>query len=747
MEDIGGSKRVKKFFEKYKRKIVITLAVAGVIVIAAGIYIASGLPSLEELENPRPELATRLISIDGEVIDQYFIKNRTRVTIDKIPLTIINALIATEDKNFFDHWGVDAVRFMQAQIKNLLSLRMREGASTITQQLARNLYELRAHQENILDKIVRKIREVITAVQIERTYTKKEILELYLNVTYFGRSAYGISAASEIYFGKEPAQLSLPECATLVALLKGPAVYDPFNHPERAYTRRNVVLSQMLKYNFITQGRFDSTRTMEMKLRSADEFNTGIAPQFVEMIRQQLSKDEKLRGYDMYRDGLTIYTTLDSRMQRYANQAVREHLLEYQKLFDSQWKWTNNADVLAKEVEKAIKSSDAYQRAETVDARKAVLQRLKTNQAFIDSVRKVAQTLEVGFVALDPRNGNILAMVGGNPYKNIKYGLNHVTQIHRQPGSTFKPFVYTVAIDNNYSPSFEILNQPVTVMLADGTRWTPSNADGSVGGKLTLREGLARSVNLITARLITQEIAPAKTVVEYAHRMGIRSELPPYESLAMGTGEVTPLEIVSAYGVFANDGVYVEPNSVLRIEDKDGNVIEENAAEMKEVLSKETAFLMTTMMEDVINFGTGAGVRRYFSYPSAGKTGTTQEYADAWFIGYTPNLVAGGWVGWDNKSIHFNNWDGQGARAVGPIWGMFMKNVYDDKDINMEVEYFLRPENIKADSICVLTKKKATEYCPEKTVEYFRKDHDPEPCDVHTNPFWNRKRDPSTITY
>jgi len=738
---------VRKFFEKHKRKIIITLSVVGAIVIAGSIYIASGLPSLEELENPRPELATRLISIDGEVIDQYYIKNRTRVTIDKIPLTMINALIATEDKNFFDHWGVDAVRFLQAQVKNLLTFKMREGASTITQQLARNLYELKSHQENFLDKIVRKIREIITAVQIERTYTKKEILELYLNVAYFGRSAYGISAAAEIYFGKEPPQLSLAECATLVALLKGPAVYDPFNHAERAYQRRNTVLSQMLKYNFISQARFDSTRTIELKLRSVDELNTGIAPQFVEMIRQQLSKDPKLHGYDMYRDGLTIYTTLDSRMQRYANRAVMEHLKEYQKLFDSQWKWASNADVLAKEVDKAIKSSDEYQRAETVEARKSVFQRLISTPAFIDSVRKVAQTLEVGFIALDPRNGNILAMVGGNPYKNIKYGLNHVTQIHRQPGSTFKPFVYTVAIDNSYSPSFEILNQPVTVILADGTRWTPSNADGSVGGKMTLREGLAKSVNLITARLITQEIAPAKTVVEYAHRMGIHSDLPPYESLAMGTGEVTPLEIVSAYGVFANEGVFVEPNAVLRIEDKDGNVIEDSTAEMNEVLSKETAFIMTTMMEDVINYGTGAGVRRYFSYPTAGKTGTTQEYADAWFIGFTPNLVAGGWVGWDNKSIHFNNWDGQGARAVGPIWGRFMKYVYDDKDINMEVEYFLRPENVMADTICTLTKKRATEYCPEKNVEYFRKDHEPDLCDVHTSPFWNRRRESSTITY
>ncbi len=738
---------MKKFWQKHKRKIIIASVLGVSLIIALTYYVAAGLPSLEELENPHPELATHLISIDGEVIDQYFIKNRTRVSIDKVPQTMIDALIATEDKDFYNHWGFDAVRFLQAQIKNISSFRMREGASTITQQLARNLYELKSHHENVLDKIVRKIREAVTAVQIERTYTKKEILELYLNISYFGRSAFGVAAASEIYFGKEASDLNLEECAMLVALLKGPAFYDPFNHPQKAFIRRTTVLQQMLKYNFISQGRFDSTHNADLKLRSTDDATNGIAPQFIEMIRQQLSKDPKLSGYDLYRDGLTIYTTLDSRMQKYANRAVSEHLKDYQELFDKQWKWEENEDVLNKELDKAIKTDDEYMQAETADERKAVIKKLHSSKAFVDSVKRAIQTMEVGFVALDPRNGNILAMVGGNPIKSSKYGLNHVTQIHRQPGSTFKPFVYTVAIDNNYSPSYEILNQPVTITMLDGTLWSPKNSDGSLGGKVTLREGLTNSMNLITTRLITQDIAPAKTVVDYAHRMGIQSDLPPYASLAMGTGEVTPLEIVSAYGVFAHEGVSVEPNAILRIEDKDGNVIEEFVPEMKEVLSKETAFIMCTMMQDVINYGTGQGVRKYFIYPAAGKTGTTQEYADAWFIGFTPNLVAGGWVGWDNKQIHFNNWDGQGSRAVGPIWGRFMKYVYEDHDINMEVEYFLMPETVVMDTICTISKKKATQYCPEKTIEYYKKGNEPEVCDLHSTQFMNRRKDGSTITY
>ncbi|MBI3766521.1 MAG: hypothetical protein HY277_08490 [Ignavibacteriales bacterium] len=364
----------------------------------------------------------------------------------------------------------------------------------------------------------------------------------------------------------------------------------------------------------------------------------------------------------------------------------------------------------------------------------SVARAFRKNPAFIDSVKKLASRIEVGFVALDHSNGNILAMVGGSEFKNFKYGLNHVTQIRRQPGSAFKPFVYTVAIDNGYPPCFELLNQPVTLVMADGKRWAPENFDHSFGGKFSLREGVKQSINLVAIRAI-MEIAPVKQVIQYAHRMGIKTELPPYESLAIGTGEVQPLEITAAYGVFPNEGVYVEPVSILKIEDKDGNIIEENQPTKREVLSKETAYLMTNMLEGNVNGGTGSRVRTYYSKPAAGKTGTTQEYADAWFIGFTPQITAGAWVGFDNKAIHFTTSDGQGGRAAAPIWGRFMKYVYEDPSIALPVQYFVQPDGVEQDTICADTKKIATQYCPERVMEVFNKKYPPGKCQKHTS--WN----------
>jgi penicillin-binding protein 1A len=743
----SAHKNSSKWFRERKKFLPYVIAFVGILLIAYTVILLSGLPSLEQLENPKPDLASRVMSLDGEVIDQFYVKNRTRVTRDQLPKTLIEALIATEDKDFYHHWGVDLGRFAKAMVKNLISLRLREGASTITQQLARNLYELKSARESIFEKVTRKIREAITAVQIERTYTKDEILEMYLNVSYFGRSAYGIATAAQVYFDKAPKDLDLKECALLVAMLRGPAHYDPFNHPTRAAARAELVLKQMLKENFIAEQQYEAATAEHLHLASL-QGPTGIAPHFVEYIRQKLSRDPNLRGRDLYRDGLTIYTTLDSRMQRHANEAVEEHLAIYQEKFKTQWNWVQYPDILDRAIDKAIYSTEAYQDAPTQRDQQRVYAELRNKKSFVDSVRKAEETIEVGFVAIDARSGEIRAMVGGSNFRTFKYGLNHVTQIVRQPGSAFKPFVYTVAIDNGYPPSFELLNQPVTIMMADGKRWTPRDAEGEFGGKFTLREGLKYSKNLIAVRLVTQEISPVKQVIQYAHRMGIKSDLPPYESLSMGVGEVSPLEMTAAFAVYANEGVYVEPISILRIEDKDGNILEENFPVRKEVLSKETAFIMTTMMEGVVNGGTGIHVRDYFHLPAAGKTGTTQEFADAWFVGYTPQLSAGVWVGFDDKQVHFTNWDGQGGRAAAPIWGRFMKYVYDDPEIGMPLEYFEKPDGVIADSICTETKKLATEFCPSKELEYFTSKSLPPKCDVHTSPFWKkRKENPSTISF
>jgi penicillin-binding protein 1A len=349
----------------------------------------------------------------------------------------------------------------------------------------------------------------------------------------------------------------------------------------------------------------------------------------------------------------------------------------------------------------------------------------------------VAKQIEVGFVVLDPKTGGILAMVGGANFKSFKYGLNHVTQIRRQVGSSFKPFVYTVAIDNGYPPTFELLTQPVTIMMPDGKSWRPSNSDGTFGGKSTIREAIRMSINLVAVRAVEQKVAPINQVIEYAKRMGITAVLPPYESLALGAADIQPLEMASAFGVFANHGVFVEPNAIVRIEDKDGNVIEENLPAQREVIGEETAFIMTSMLEGVVDGGTGSRVRDFFAFPAAGKTGTTSEFADAWFVGFTPQLAASVWVGFDNKTVHFKTWDGQGGRAAAPIFGRFMKYTYEDPSIGLPLEYFVKPDGVLRETICTETKKLATEYCPRTMTEYFTSKTLPGRCDKHTSSKWN----------
>lgn len=721
----------KGFFKKYRFYFLGLLLLIIALSVVYVNYVISGLPSLEELENPKPELATKVYSVDGEVLGTFFLtKNRSYVSYSQIPQSVIDALISTEDKNFYQHWGVTPWRFIRALVKSLFAFRLKEGASTITQQLSRNLYGLQNPNESVFDKATRKFREFFTAVQIEKNFTKKEILEMYLNTIYFGRGAWGISAASGVFFDKAVEELTPGEAAMLVAILNGPAYFDPIRHPVRAYGRRDLVLALMVQQGRLTKEQSEQIKTEPLGLSSSEmEGPLGIASHFVEYIRQQMREKAEKYGFNIYKDGLAVYTTLDSRMQRYANRAAEEHLAEKQEQFNQLWNWEKKQSYLIRIVERAAKQTRAYQNAENKDS---ALTSLKQNQAFIDSVKLVKQSIEVGFVAIDPKTGGIRAMVGGRNFRSFRYGLNHVTQIRRQPGSSFKPFVYTVAIDNGYFPTTELPNQPVVVMMGDGTRWTPGNFEGTVGGKATLRYAITQSLNLVAVNMILN-IAPKEQVVEYAKRMGIKSPIPPYESIALGTAQVTPLEITSAFGVFANEGVLVEPNSILKIEDKDGNVIEENFPEQKEVLSRETAYIMTNMMEDAINLGSGQRIRNFFHFPAAGKTGTTQNYADAWFVGFTPQLTAGVWVGFDDHEITFNSADGQGGRAAAPLWGRFMKYVYEDKSIPVTQPYFKIPNGVERHTICADTKKLATDFCPIKITEIFNSKYLPPKCDVHVS--------------
>ncbi len=722
-----SSRRKKKRTTRNKRAFRFGIITALVVLLTGYVfYVISGLPSLEELENPKPELATGVLSADGQIIDQFFMKNRALADLKEVPHYVVQALISTEDKKFYSHWGLDPLRIMSAMAIDIIHMRAKEGASTITQQLARNLY---LNQDVTL---TRKIREAITAVQIERTYTKQEILSMYLNDVYFGRGSYGIESASQLYFDESSSDLTLPQAALLIGMLRSPGRYDPLDHPSRAMAVRNIVLKNLLDDEKISEATYKEARKAPLDIKYRGP-STGLAPHFVEMVRQELERKAEKYGFDIYRDGLTVYTTLDSRMQQYADQAVDQHIQEYQKMFDSRWNWKANQATLWSAVDKAIKDTPQYHNAANEAERKAIYKSLRSSPAFVDSVKKAEQTIQVGFVCIDPKTGYIKALVGASNYRQFRYGLNHVTQIERQPGSAFKPFVYTVAIDNGYAPSYKLLNQPVTVIMPDGTRWSPRNADGEFDGEVTLRNALKYSVNVVAVRAI-QEIAPINQVIEYAHRMGITTYIPPYPSIAIGTASVIPIQLTSAYGVFADEGILTKPISILKIEDKNGNVIYENHTQSTEVLSKQTAYLMTDMLRGVINGGTGSRIRNYFYLDAAGKTGTTQNFADAWFVGYTPQLVAGAWVGFDDDRVHFTDWDGQGGRAAAPIWGIFMKDVYDDKDIGLPISSFVQPEGVVTATICAQTGMLATEFCPQKITEIFNSKYLPPVCNVHTSP-------------
>ncbi len=691
-------------------------------------HLYSGVPELEELENPSPPFATRVYSADGLLIDKFFEENRSRITsLDSVPPAFVQALLATEDNRFYDHWGVDLRAVVRVILVNLSRFSLSgPGGSTLTQQLARKLFLTNEVS------IVRKLREWITAVMIEHRYTKNEILIMYLNVAPFGRGAYGLQSAAMEFFSKTPLQLTPSECAFLVGALKNPTRYDPQRNYSLAVQRRNIVLQRMLDEQYIDEGQFYDYRQDSIVTRTRKR-SAGIAPHFTEYVRQQLREKAEKYGFNLYRDGLTVYTTLDSRMQEHANRAVREHLESFQKTFSSRWNWETprHRAILASAITIAAKATPEYHAATNPDARELALIRLRRNIRFVDSVKNALTRIQVGFVAVDPATGFIRAMVG-NSEMNFRYGLNHVTQIQRQPGSTFKPFVYTVAIDNGYSPAYQLPNDPISLTDGSGRRWNPKNFGGETGGIYTLRRGLMNSVNLIAIRTML-EIAPPDEVVRYARRMGIESDLRPYPSLAIGTSEVVPLEIIAAYGAFANEGLLAKPFAIQRIEDRNGRVIESETPEIREVLNKETAFIITSMLRSVITGGTGASTRSYFAAPAAGKTGTTQDYADAWFIGFTPNLTAGVWTGFDDRRITFTGSYGQGSVAAGPIWARFMKYTFNDKRINLPVKDFVKPEGVVSERICLESQSLGNPFCPNTVTEYFNKKYLPGVCTLHSS--------------
>lgn len=675
------------------------LGLIGVIILAGVIFLwqlSKDLPSLTKLERIDPEMATQVYSADGEVIHSFFTYNRTYTPFEKIPQPVIDALISTEDRDFYHHWGINLKGIARALMVDIAHMDFRQGASTITMQLARNLYF------GYKQVWSRKIKEALTAIQIERTYAKNEILDMYLNITFFGNHAYGIRAAARRYFDKNVEDLNVQEAALLVGLLKGQTLYSPIRHPERALKRRNVVLLSMVDNGKLSKAAFDSLKQLPLGLTLHDPYEMQTAPYFTEYIRRQMNKLQDSLGVDLYEDGLRIYTTLDTRVQKYMEEAVQREL-------------------------PAIQARVRRQRAFD-----------NLRQTLSDSAFNELTMMQLAFVTLDPHNGHILAMIGGRDFKKSKW--NRVWQMARQPGSAFKPFLYTAAIDNGYTPADEYIDAPTVEINPDSTRWTPRNYNGTFSGKMvTLREALRRSLNSVAVRLIA-DITP-KVVIQYARDMGITTPLRPFSSLALGSSEVIPLEIVSAYGIFANNGVYVKPVSIIKVEDRLGNVIYQTRPQSREVLSPETTYIMNDLLQNVVNHGTGVRARTFFKFyhPAGGKTGTTNDNSDAWFIGFTPDIVAGIWVGLDDYQYTLGP-GMAGSVAALPFWADFMKTVYDS--LEFEQGKFPECSGVVHLKICRESKKLATEYCPDVYEEIFNVKYRPtEKCDIHTGPqLYKQKR-------
>jgi penicillin-binding protein 1A len=658
-----------------------------------------------------------------------------------LPKHLVDALVSTEDERFYEHSGIDGRGTMRA----VLSVGTSGGASTLTQQLAKQLF----HGEGsrfLPFRIIQKAKEWIIAIRLERQYTKNEIIAMYLNKADFVNTAVGIRSAAKVYFGKEPRDLSINESAMLVGMLKNPSLFNPIRRLEKVTNRRNTVLGQMVKNDFLEPTAKATLEKQPIVLNFQPESHKdGIATYFREYLREFMKnwlKDNKKPDgseYDIYRDGLKIYTTIDSRLQLNAEEAVTEHLTNLQQEFFSQSKTNKNApfvnlsDIETKSIlDQAIKSSERWRVMKAQDKDEADIIKsfsIKTKMTVftwkgerdtimtpMDSIRYYKHFLQSGLMAMEPQTGNVKAWVGGINYKYFQY--DHVNQGARQVGSTFKPFVYAAAIEQlNMSPCDSIIDSPFTIPVGRHhvtETWTPNNSDNKYRGMLTLKKALANSINTVSAKLI-DKIGP-EAVVELTQKLGVKSKIPVQPSIALGAVEITVHDMVAAFSTFANQGVYIKPQFITRIEDKNGVVIYEPIPESHDVLNKDIAYAVIKLLEGVTEEGTGSrlrtqgggfGYERVTGYPYvftnaiAGKTGTTQNQSDGWFMGMVPNLVTGVWVGCEDRSARFKSITyGQGAVAALPIWGLFMKKNYANKDLTISKEEFEKPENLSIKVDC-----------------------------------------------
>ncbi|UYZ61917.1 penicillin-binding protein 1A [Hymenobacter weizhouensis] len=682
------------------------------------------MPNLRTLENPKSELASEIYSADGALMGKYFRENRTPVEYEDLPQHLIDGLLATEDVRFAEHSGID-LKGMAAIPYYMATGRVRRGSSTLTQQVAKLLFRTREDLNDGrlndvpgLRMLITKTKEWILSVRLERNYTKREILRMYLNTAEFGSNAFGIHTAAKTFFNKRPRDLKLEEAALLVGLVNGPSWFNPVRNPERSRKRRDWVLNQMRKYGYIQEPAYAAAVAKPIKLDyKVENQNEGIAPYFRVEVSKMLRQWAKETEHDLYADGLKIYTTIDSRMQKYAESAVAEHMKLQQRWFDQHWRgqqpWRDeNGRVIPNFLSTAIQRTERYAALknrfpDNKDSIKYYLNKKYRMKVFtwnggekevlmspMDSLAYYKRLLHSGFMAMNPLNGQVKAWVGGINFKYIKY--DHVKQGRRQPGSTFKPFVYVAAIDQGYSPCYQRPDVPTTFPAERGRpAYTPRNFEGSYSGRsFTLRQALARSLNSITAWLV-QKLGP-ETVVSYAKRLGITSPIEAVPAVGFGSSDVSIYELTGAYSTFVNKGVWTAPMMVMRIEDKNGNLLREFIPQTREALSEETAYLMTYMLRGATEEpgGTSIILKGGFKFPYeiGAKTGTTSNYSDAWFMGLTPDLACGTWVGGEDRSIHFRTGTyGQGSRLALPIYGLFMRKVYADKSIGINTGPFPKP--------------------------------------------------------
>jgi penicillin-binding protein 1A len=696
------------------------------------------MPTFTELESPRSALATEVYAADGTLLGKFFVENRTNTTYEELPHHLVEALVSTEDVRFYEHSGIDYEGTINAALQIFLPSR-RGGASTITQQLAKNLFHEKP--QSMIGRMKQKFKEWIIAIKLERNYTKEEIINMYLNTVEFSNNAHGIKAASRVYFNTSPDSLQLHQAALLVGMLKGPSMYNPIRHPERAKDRRNTVIDQMKKYGNIPADTAQAyaQKTLDLHVNLQDT-QSEFAPYFLEYIKQESKTWAKTvtkvdgEPYDIYRDGLKIYTTLNTKMQLYAEQAVHEHMRDLQKQFDEHWRGQNPWDALPKAsmdknspwigenelVYRAVKNSERY-----LDMKAAGVKEADIKKAFstptkmnlftwknsaneqrdtmlspLDSIKYVKRFLHTGFLATDPMTGYVLAWVGGIDFRYFKYDNVRVNS-KRQAGSTFKPFTYAVAVDNGWSPCRMVPNMPV--VFEEYQNWSPQNASSYMNGQMvSLKTGLAFSINRVTAYLMKQ-VGP-QPVVDVARRMGIESPMKPVPSLCLGSMDISVLEMVGAYGTFVNRGFFAKPLSILRVEDKNGNVIQNFTTTKAEAVSEQVAYAMISMLKGVVDFGTAKRLRSVYGLRAemAGKTGTTNDNSDGWYIGMVPKVCAGAWVGGDEKTIHFRSTAlGSGSNMALPIWGKFMTKVYKDASLGVtQNDRFIRPVDMQIELDC-----------------------------------------------